>query len=543
MGVVGRLDQYASMLATEFDETTANGPRITGLGTYYASEFNENIVDIVRDGLVLNLDAGNLASYPTTGTTWTDLSGRGNTGTLNGSPVYSSSEVGGRFLFNGANWISFSTPIVLSTSGYTIELWMYLDTVQTLTDWNNLFRYDAAPIGVVSGGEYETGTYGNGAFLFSENGAVGNPIISGQARGVWAHYAFGCASLSPFYYENAVSMGTAGNHRNMNISISQLMRSQISNSRYLKGRQSVIRMYNRALSAAEIRQNYNALATRYDLAAPMSANIFPPYDLVYDEFGGTLFGAGQGRYMRQNTDKSVIVYNEIDEVSYSTIADFRDIVRTGLLLDFDAAIPASYTNPETIWRNLSGNSSAANLTSTSYTTDAGGGIYFSTSSSGAILNATLNFSGGGFTLETWIKHTGVVSSARIQRYMSINSSPTEGPVIRHNTASNGSLHAYIFDSGNVFRQIEVAGQIITGTYYHIVYTYDGTTFRLYKNNSEVGTLVATVTLPTLTTSQYFGAPFAEYFEGNMYAARYYNRALSAAEVSQNYNALKGRYGL
>jgi hypothetical protein len=43
MGVVGRLDQYASTLAWEFDETTANTPRITGLGTYYASEFNENV--------------------------------------------------------------------------------------------------------------------------------------------------------------------------------------------------------------------------------------------------------------------------------------------------------------------------------------------------------------------------------------------------------------------------------------------------------------------------------------------------------------------
>jgi hypothetical protein len=51
------------------------------------------------------------------------------------------------------------------------------------------------------------------------------------------------------------------------------------------------------------------------IATTMTANIFPPYDLVYDEFGGTLFGPGQGRYMRQNTDKSVIVYNEIDEVT------------------------------------------------------------------------------------------------------------------------------------------------------------------------------------------------------------------------------------
>ena len=220
---------------------------------------------LVRNGLVLALDAGRTLSYPGSGTTWTDLSGNGNTGTLNGSPVYSSSEVGGRFLFNGANWISFSTPIVLSTSGYTIELWMYLDTVQTLTDWNYLFRYDATPIGVPSAGEYQTGTYGSGTFNFSENGAVGYPIIPGQARGVWAHYAFGCASLSPFYYENAISMGTAGNHRNMNISISQLMRSQISNSRYLKGRQSVIRMYNRALSATEIQQNFNATRSRFSI--------------------------------------------------------------------------------------------------------------------------------------------------------------------------------------------------------------------------------------------------------------------------------------
>lgn len=51
------------------------------------------------------------------------------------------------------------------------------------------------------------------------------------------------------------------------------------------------------------------------ITTTLTANVFAPYDPVYDEFGGTLFGAGQGRYMRQNTDKSVIVYNEIDEIT------------------------------------------------------------------------------------------------------------------------------------------------------------------------------------------------------------------------------------
>ena len=218
------------------------------------------------------------------------------------------------------------------------------------------------------------------------------------------------------------------------------------------------------------------------------------------------------------------------------------VVQNGLALNLDAGKFYSYPQSGTTWTDLSGNGTVVNLSSTSYTTDAGGGIYFSSSASSANFTATLNFS-GGFTLETWIKHTGVVSTARVQRYMTIASTPSEGPVLRHNSASNGSLHGYLFDSGNTFRQIDVTGQILTNTYYHLVYTYDGTTFRLYNNNIQVGTLVATVTLPTIGTTHSLASGGTEYFEGNMYAARYYNRGLSVAEVSQNFNALRNRFGI
>jgi len=57
---------------------------------------------IVRDGLVLCLDAANRKSYPGSGTTWTDLSGRGNTGTLTNGPTYSSSN-GGSLGFDQVN--------------------------------------------------------------------------------------------------------------------------------------------------------------------------------------------------------------------------------------------------------------------------------------------------------------------------------------------------------------------------------------------------------------------------------------------------------
>ena len=51
------------------------------------------------------------------------------------------------------------------------------------------------------------------------------------------------------------------------------------------------------------------------ITTTLTANVFAPYDPIYDEFAGVSYGPGQGTYMRYNTDKSVTVYNEIDEVT------------------------------------------------------------------------------------------------------------------------------------------------------------------------------------------------------------------------------------
>ena len=220
----------------------------------------------------------------------------------------------------------------------------------------------------------------------------------------------------------------------------------------------------------------------------------------------------------------------------------KGIVTSGLQVNFDAGSLSSYPGSGSTWTDLSGNGNNATLTGTSYTTDAGGGIAFATSGDSASFTATLSFS-GGFTLEVWIKHAGTVSTARVQRYMTIGSTPSEGPVIRHNSSSNASFHGYVFDSGNTFRSVDLSAQIVTGTYYHLVYNYDGTTSRLYKNNVEVGSLVQTFTLPTLGTSHTLSPGGVEYFEGNMYAARYYNRALSVAEINQNFEALRYRFNI
>ena len=85
------------------------------MGVYAGPEINES-------GLVLCLDAGNTKSYPGSGTAWTDLSGRGNTGTLVNGPTYSSVN-GGSLSFNGSNqYVQGSGSVTTNTM--TFLVWM-----------------------------------------------------------------------------------------------------------------------------------------------------------------------------------------------------------------------------------------------------------------------------------------------------------------------------------------------------------------------------------------------------------------------------------
>jgi hypothetical protein len=104
---------------------------------------------LVTAGLVLDLDAGNSASYAGTGTTWTDLSGRGNNGTLVGGVTYNSSNQG-YLVFNGNGsyvgsggynpYVSLprSTDLDFGADDFTVELWTYTTTANTHPEYITL---------------------------------------------------------------------------------------------------------------------------------------------------------------------------------------------------------------------------------------------------------------------------------------------------------------------------------------------------------------------------------------------------------------------
>ena len=80
--------------------------------------------DIITDGLVLHLDAANRKSYPGSGSTWYDLSGNGNNGTINGATFNGGNN--GTFSFDGDNdYISINAGFQLGTNEITIAAWVY----------------------------------------------------------------------------------------------------------------------------------------------------------------------------------------------------------------------------------------------------------------------------------------------------------------------------------------------------------------------------------------------------------------------------------
>ena len=85
---------------------------------------------IVRNGLVLQLDAAQRTSYSGSGTAWNDLSGNGNNGTLTNSPTFSSAN-GGSIVFDGVNDYAQTSTVVLPTSNtspLTLEAFCYPTT-------------------------------------------------------------------------------------------------------------------------------------------------------------------------------------------------------------------------------------------------------------------------------------------------------------------------------------------------------------------------------------------------------------------------------
>ena len=213
---------------------------------------------IVTDGLVLYLDAANTKSYPGSGTTWTDVSRGGNNGTLTNGPTFNSGN-GGSIVFDGVNdFVSFST---ITNNTYTIDFWYKMGGN------DGSYGYFASSgdngLAISEGGTLNGLIYGQ---FYYWNGVVLNNLGIIPSTTNWNHI---CALINTSI--NNIQIYGNGNQSStttvtsMSTSITNIGRYITSNLNFLKGNLASYKVYNRALSATEILQNYNATRARFGI--------------------------------------------------------------------------------------------------------------------------------------------------------------------------------------------------------------------------------------------------------------------------------------
>ncbi len=217
---------------------------------------------IVTDGLVLCLDAANKRSYPGTGTTWTDLKG-GNNGTLNNGVTFDAGN-GGSFLFDGANeYATFNG--VSATSNATVMFWWNISN--GISDTNTIFHMLW----------HRTGSYrcrssrsdvvgsGKGSIVFD----IGSSQAVYTARRNWDANVWYSLALTHNYSENYLKIYTDGVLTDSSTfgtdpnGLGSSLRIGGQDNKRMYGNMSNVSIYNRALTADEIRQNYEATVGRY----------------------------------------------------------------------------------------------------------------------------------------------------------------------------------------------------------------------------------------------------------------------------------------
>ena len=217
--------------------------------------------NIVKDGLVFSIDAANSRSYPGSGTTVNDLVGNV-TATVNNATV--NNEI---IDFDGSgDYLSFSTTTFAST--FTVSMWHKARiSVGTSSDpyaFGYLFSSTSGKGMALSeggtSGQVDPGEY------YYWNGSSPTPISTVVAQNeVWGNVSVvfnTSGNQIKFYFNGELNQTTTVT--SINNSFNQLGRFASSNW-YLNGQIGPCYMYNKELSAQEVKQNFNALKGRFGL--------------------------------------------------------------------------------------------------------------------------------------------------------------------------------------------------------------------------------------------------------------------------------------
>lgn len=218
--------------------------------------------NIVTDGLVLYLDAGIASSYPGSGTTWYDLSTSNYNGTLTNGPTFNTSN-GGSIVFDGVDdYANFGN--INITSGTSITVEVIVKPQSTQGAYADILDYDHTNSGFVIQQDYvSTNQFIFGYWNGSSYSVTSNITLTAN---VFNTLCFTKSGTTVTSYLNGVQVAQNVLSANFTGTGKTLFLSQwVQGGRFFNGNISSVKMYNKALSASEVLQNFNANRRRFNI--------------------------------------------------------------------------------------------------------------------------------------------------------------------------------------------------------------------------------------------------------------------------------------
>jgi len=231
-------------------------------------------------------------------------------------------------------------------------------------------------------------------------------------------------------------------------------------------------------------------------------------------------------------------------------------VTDGLVLYLDANLPSSYSGSGNTWYDLSGKGNHGTLINgptynlngkqTSFVFD-GSNNYCTLPT-----NLIVHDNGNPFTISVWFKtsiNSGIIIGQQAEA--TVGSSPS-GWVPSVYVDSSGKLRTSCFWGGSETNQSISTSAVNDNVFHNAVVTVSGTAHKSYLEGNLFGELTKTQTYYSATYYYFLGSGTqtswpsigsSNYFNGNIPLLMVYNRALSATEIQQNFQALRGRYGI
>lgn len=311
--------------------------------------------NIVTDGLVLRLDAANIKSYQGTGTSFKDLTTNLSDFTLVNTPTFNTN---GFFTFNGTNQYASraNTNIIKPTTAISIEQWLSADNWNAGTSSSN---YKCA-LSCTDGGGYSHNIWSGSFYSYIyAGGRYLIPSASVTNLNGWHHFVTTFDGQFAKLYidgnlENTVDYGSA--NKTMTYASNSIFlgaeagASTSPTGSYWQGKIANTSVYNKALTSAEILQNYNNTKTRFSLVQDgLVTNLMNPPS------SGSTWTDASG-YGNNATLNGSPTYTSANGGGYTTSSSSYISVPYNLPNNFTVSI-ACTMNPTSFWATLWGNES------------------------------------------------------------------------------------------------------------------------------------------------------------------------------------------